>query len=182
MIEFERFFEMPCIDTFEMPKLRTWVLKQCSGTVLNLFGGKTRLNNYYPNKIIYNDKNMEIDADYHYDALEIGSHFPEESFDSVIFDPPYTMYQAVHNYDGHMIQDITACRNSLSQLLKPGGIIISLGYNSTGMGKHRGYKKTKILLVNNGASHNDIIILVEKKVQSKLTFRTKLSLCVEEEK
>lgn len=159
---------MPSIDTFQMPKLRTWVLKQCCGRTLNLFGGKTRLNKYYSGEIIHNDINPEIDADYHYDALEIGKHFPEEFFDSVIFDPPYTMYQAIHSYNGHMIQDVTACRNSLTPLLKSGGIIVSLGYNSTGMGNHRGFKKTKILLVNNGGSHNDIIVLVEKKVQSKL--------------
>ena len=168
-MEFERFFEMPSVDTFEMPKLRSWVLKQCSGKVLNLFGGKTKLDNYYSDEIIHNDINKDIEADFHYDATEIGNFFPQETFDSVIFDPPYTMYQAVHSYEGNMIQDITACRNSLTQLIKPGGIIISLGYNSTGMGKHRGFKKIKLLLVNNGGSHNDIIVLVERRVQAKLS-------------
>jgi len=168
-IRFERFFEMPSVDTFEMPKLRTWVIKHCYGKTLNLFGGKTQLDKYYYGEIIHNDLNPEINADYHYDAVEIGKYFPEAFFDSVIFDPPYTMYQATHSYNGHMIQDITACRNSLHPLIKPGGIIISLGYNSTGMGHHRGYLKTNLLLVNNGGSHNDIIVLVEKKVQSKLS-------------
>ena len=168
-IEFERFFEMPSIDTFEMPKLRSWVLKQCSGKILNLFGGKTKIDKYYPDKIISNDINPEIEADFHYDATEIGKYFPQESFDSVIFDPPYTMYQAVHSYNGNMVQDVTACRNSLAPLIKPGGIIVSLGYNSTGMGKSRGFKKIKLLLVNSGGSHNDIILLVERRVQSKLS-------------
>ena len=41
--------------------------------------------------------------------------------------------------------------------------VISCGWNSTGMGKARGYEIEEILLVNHGAAHNDTIVMVERK-------------------
>ena len=169
-MEMEYLFEMPSVNTFTMPKLRKWVLGMCQGKVLNVFGGKTKLSRFYnKGKIIHNDLNPDIDSDTHYNAMEIDYFFPRSSFDTAILDPPYTMYQAVHSYDGYRCQDITRVRNAVDKLVRSGGIVISLGYNSTGMSHRRGYKKSALLIVNSGGSHNDTMVLVEKKVRKSLT-------------
>jgi len=169
-MEFDRFFEMPSRYTFERPKVRKWVLKHCHGRVLNAFGGETRLDKYYPGEIIHNDLDPNIDADYHFDAMELDKHFPENSFDTVILDPPFTMEQVTRSHYGAMVKDISRVRDAVKTIIKPNGTIISLGYNSTGMGKIRGCKKTHLLIVNGGSSHNDVIVLVERLVQPTLQY------------
>jgi len=166
-MKIERFFEMPNIHTFEMKKLRDWFIQYVEGDVLNIFGGYTKLD-YGKGKIVYNDINENIPSDYHYDAMNISQHFSPESFDTILFDPPYTDFQATHYYDGKLCRDLDRAKSEADKLLKPGGVAISFGYNSTGFGKKRGYKKLAILLVNCGFGHNDIIVTVERKTQTKL--------------
>ena len=163
----ERFFEMPNIHTFQMPKLRKWMLQWMQGEVLNVFAGETKLKEY-PGKIIYNDINPNFKCDCHFDVSEIAEHFAAESFDTILFDPPYTHFQGVHYYEGKLCRDINRAKAQCDILLKHGGIAISFGYNSTGFGKKNGFKKKAILLVNCGAGHNDIIVTVERKIQRKL--------------
>jgi hypothetical protein len=54
-------------------------------------------------------------------------------------------------------------RNMIDRLLKPGGIVLSFGWNSAGMGKGRGYEIIEILLVAHGGAHNDTICMAERK-------------------
>ena len=166
-----RIFEMPNIYTFKMPKLRKFVLDNCSGNCLNVFGGIVRLEKKGVN-FVHNDLNYHLSPapDCSFDAMEIDKHFPENSFDTIILDPPYSMYQAIHSYKGIKCQDITRVKDAVNRLLKVNGIIITLGWNSTGMCKNRGFVIENILLVNSGGSHNDIIIVVERKIfeQKKL--------------
>jgi len=55
-------------------------------------------------------------------------------------------------------------RDTIHQILDIGGIVISFGWNSIGMGKRRGYKIEDILLVCHGPGHNDTICMVERKI------------------
>ena len=167
MTAIERLWEMPNTDTFKMKKLRMWILKFLMGRVLNAFGGNTRLDEYN-GEIVHNDINPKVDADTYYDALFIDKYFEPKSFDTIILDPPYSIFQAVHYYDDFRCQDITRVRNAVDKLLKNGGFVISLGWNSTGMGKKRGYEKLAILLVSCGGSHNDFIVTVERKMNGVL--------------
>jgi hypothetical protein len=171
MLKIDRVFEMGHIMTFEMPKLRRFVLSQFTGKVLNVFGGNTDLKPYYHGSIISNDINSNAPTDFHYDAMQIDKYFEAQSFDGAIIDPPYSMYQATESYgcSKRVVQRITLVRNAVDILLKPGAIVVTLGYNSTGMTKNRGYVKKKLLLVNLGGSHNDIMVLVEKKVRQELS-------------
>jgi len=91
-----------------------------------------------------------------------------KKYSLIISDPPFSMFQAVHSYGNTKMQDITYVRQLYDQLLLPGGIIIHCGFNSTGMGITRGYQKQELLVVNCGGSHNDFLILKEKKMQSSL--------------
>lgn len=163
----ERIFEMPRKWTFQMPKVRDWVEQRLEGKVLNLFGGVTKLTPPTGYSIIYNDINPDIDADLRLDAYDLvawTATVGEKQFDTVVFDPPYTAFQAVRTYGNKKAQEVTHARDVVEYVLRPGGRVISLGFNSTGMSDSRGFSKEGILLVNCGGSHNDIIVMSERRV------------------
>lgn len=63
-----------------------------------------------------------------------------------------------------MVKMDQACRmDEIARIVAPGGLVISFGWDSTGMGKGRGFETVEILLVNHGACHNDTIVTVERK-------------------
>jgi hypothetical protein len=87
-------------------------------------------------------------------------------FDLIISDPPYTYFQSTRTYGGEKKkrhQMITPIKEMYDALLVPGGDIISFGFNSTGLGKERGYVKKLLLIINSGSGHNDIAITEETK-------------------
>ena len=94
----------------------------------------------------------------------------KDKYDLIISDPPYTFFQAVHSYGNKKLQDITFMKQHYDRLLVPGGKIIHCGFNSTGMGKKRNYKKLHLLVVACGGSHNDYLILLEQKINQKTLF------------
>ncbi len=95
-------------------------------------------------------------------------------FEGCLFDPPYSPRQMSEAYkligrkaaeqDTQNARFYSKCRDMIEPLIKPGGIVISFGWNSTGMGKNRGFQKVEVLLVNHGAAINDTIVVVEKKL------------------
>jgi hypothetical protein len=152
---------MPRKWTFQMPKLRAWVEDKIDGHCLNLFGGVTRLSG----DVIYNDLNDAIPADLRRDAYNLEAWADSaDRYDCVIFDPPYSAYQAVKTYGVKKAQEVTHARDVVEYVLKPGGRVISLGFNSTGMSASRGFEKEALLLVNCGGSHNDYIVLSERHI------------------
>jgi hypothetical protein len=48
-------------------------------------------------------------------------------------------------------------------MLKPKGIAICFGWNTSGFGKSRGFVLERILLLAHGGAHNDTMITVERK-------------------
>lgn len=154
---------MPRKWTFQMPKLRGWVEERLEGQVLNLFGGLVRLTPPEDGKVLYNDLDESLEADFRKDAYDL-SHWTEYEglFDTVVFDPPYTAYQAVKTY-GRKAQLVSHARDVVEFVLRPRGRVISLGFNSTGMSESRGFSKDALLLVNCGGSHNDFILVSERR-------------------
>jgi hypothetical protein len=57
-----------------------------------------------------------------------------------------------------------SCRRVLADIVKPGGIALSFGWNSTGMGKD--WPIEELMLVCHGAAHNDTICLAQRKPES----------------
>lgn len=163
----ERWFEMPRKWTFQMPKVRQWVEDLLVGPTLNLFGGVVRLDHPLGAPIIHNDINEELlhDGDLHLDAFDL-SHWVHhrDQFDTVVFDPPYSAHQAVVSYGQKRQQQVSHARDVVEWVLRPGGSVISLGFNSTGMSKSRGFEKDHLALVNCGGSHNDYILLAEHQL------------------
>jgi hypothetical protein len=173
----ERWFEMPRKWTFQMPKLREWVENRLEGDVLNLFGGVTRLTHPLHNPvmgrvILYNDLNPDLQADFRKDAYDLTQWRElEGAFDTVVFDPPYTAYQAVKTY-GRKAQLVSHARDVVEFVLRPGGRVVSLGFNSTGMSESRGFYKEAVALVNCGGSHNDYLLVSERRVKGGHTTAT----------
>jgi hypothetical protein len=158
----ERIFEMPRKWTFQMPKLRSWVESRLEGRVLNLFGGVTKLTPPAGGAVVTNDLYLP-EADYQRDACDLTQWLDSEhEFDTVVFDPPYSDFQAVKTYGVKKAQKVTHARDVVEYVLRPGGRVISLGFNSTGMSASRGFVKEEILLVNCGGSHNDILVVSER--------------------
>lgn len=117
--------------------------------------------------------------DYKKDATELLMGIPDNSYMCAVFDPPYSPRQLKECYKGKGEFDTKAStwsnwKDLISRKVKVGGKIISFGWSSQGMGKNRGFKITKILLVPHGGMHNDTICVVETKVQDTL-----LEACLE---
>lgn len=112
------------------------------------------------------------------DALRFLQSRNNEEFDGVLFDPPYSITQAKLCYEGRGFELLkikptsmkywSECKNEISRILKPNGICISFGWNSTGCGKNRGFEIIEILLVPHGGHKNDTIVTVEQKIQMKM--------------
>ena len=63
---------------------------------------------------------------------------------------------------GRMVP-MTSVNNIASRKIRVGGIAISFGWNSCGIGKKRGFELEEILLICHGGHHNDTIVTVERK-------------------
>jgi len=158
-IDFTYLLQPPKRYTFEQPKLKEWVEKWCKGNTLNLFAGKVILNV----DEVRNDLDKNMPADYHMDAFELVKNWQGEKFDTIVFDPPYSLRKAREKYEGRYIGKDTKIKNILHKILNPNGRVISLGYSSTGMSKSRGFKKIAICLVCHSGNHDDTVVVVEDK-------------------
>ena len=145
--------------TFEQPKLRQWIETQCEGKVLNLFAGKVLLD--------VDEFRVDIDpqnpADHHGDAYQFLQETGEK-FDTIILDPPYNLRKSREKYHGNWIGSFTKIKNLLPRVLNPNGIVITLGYDSVGMAKVRGFTKEAICLICHNGDHNDTIVLKERYI------------------
>ena len=63
-----------------------------------------------------------------------------------------------------MTQQHKRVRDALDPLITPGGVVLSFGWSSNGMGLGRAYQIEEILMVAHGGAHNDTICMVERKL------------------
>jgi hypothetical protein len=91
--------------------------------------------------------------------------------DAVLFDPPYSPRQIAECYksigknvtteDTQNARLYCKVRKVLWDLLKPNGIALSFGWQSSGFGKKA--ETLEILLVQHGGAHNDTICVAQRK-------------------
>lgn len=106
------------------------------------------------------------------DCFDYLKEIPGESFDFGELDPPYTKRQVAEHYRNNGLLTgwhtsagwIAKVKDEMARVIKPGGKVITYAYNSSGLGKKRGFEITRVLLVPHGAEHNDTICTVEKKL------------------
>lgn len=159
---------MPNSNTFEIKPIKELIDKYTYGLVIDPFANKNKLAN------ITNDLDEQYDTDYHMDALDFLKKFDDNSVDCVLYDPPYSVRQVSEVYRklGHSVNMETTQasywskqKKEIGRIVNSGGIVISCGWNSGGIGKKYGFEILEILLVPHGGAHNDTIVTVERKIK-----------------
>jgi len=130
---------------------------------LNLFAGKVLMECAEVRVVV----DPDAPAHFHMDALDFVVMAMGEGwmFDTVILDPPYNVRKAREKYEGRYIGRFTEVKEVLPSVIAPGGRMITLGYDTVGMSKSRGFEKIAVCVVCHGGDHNDTLGLVEKKVK-----------------
>lgn len=152
--------------TFEYTPARSIVEEHLAGRVLNACAGKTALN--HDGEIHRNDLNPERDADTSHDVSEIADHFEAQSFDTVVFDPPFDEKQAETKYDGLHAMDVYAALEAFEELVRPGGRVICFGWNSWGMRSFSAFERIETCLLQRGPIHRDVICTVDERTSHSL--------------
>lgn len=166
-----RIWAMPDSKTFNIKPISKLLGKYVGGVVVDPFANSSNLGT------ITNDLNPEFKTDYNLDALVFLKLIDSNSADVVLFDPPYSPRQVSECYKGFGLETTmettqasfwSNCKNEIKRILKTGGICISFGWNSMGLGKNRHFEIIEILLVPHGGHKNDTICTVEKKFQYEI--------------
>jgi len=171
---FSRVWEMPNSNTFDIKCINRLIHKYFKSEMISIdpFVNKCRLAK------ITNDLNPEFDTDYHLDAVDFLKMFDAGSVDFIFYDPPYSLRQVSECYKNVGIPVTmettqsswrTKHINEIFRILKPNGIVMCFGWNSSGVGKKRDTELIEVLLVAHGGSHNDTICTVERKMHNLFT-------------
>ena len=147
---------MEIIRKWAMPNKRTFTIKPISEIICK-----------------YKKDGLWLDPfpfPYKEDALKYLSTFEDNCVDGVLFDPPYSPRQLKECYDsqGMVLHDTKSSvwanwKDKIANVIKPGGLCLSFGWSSQGLGKNRGFEIIEIMLVAHGGNHNDTIVVVERK-------------------
>jgi hypothetical protein len=164
-----RKWHMPNPDTFQIRPIAELAARYARGVVIDPFARGCRIGT------ITNDLNPEWGCDYTMDAREFLDTMADRGVvaDCVLLDPPYSPRQISECYeqvgractteDTQNARLYRECKDRIDRILRPGGTVISCGWNSSGMGKGRGYAIEEIMLVCCGGAHNDYIVTVCRK-------------------
>ena len=130
------------------------------------FAGKSTLAQYR------NDLDQRHDQPAAVEAIDFLSSFSNEFLDGVLFDPPYSLTQVSRSYAGMGLQfrgsenptgGFPRCRDEIARILRHGGLAISFGWNTVGMGIKRGFLPIEYLIVCHGGNRNDTLVTVERR-------------------
>lgn len=122
---------------------------------------------------ITNDLDPQYDTTYHMDAYDFLKMLPDGIADMVLYDPPYSSRQVAESYKkfGMSVNMETTQgsywrkqKEQISRITKKGGVAISFGWNSGGIGKKYGFSPLEYMLIAHGGAHNDTIVTVERKI------------------
>ena len=114
--------------TFQDETVRRWVERRLRGDVLNACAGETRL--HHDGEIHRNDINEERPADTHHNLKELHEHL-DRTFDTVVYDPPWSVFQVNDKYDGRgqdTIKQSTLMARAIDELTHSGSVVLGFGY------------------------------------------------------
>lgn len=167
-MDISRQWAMPNSNTFDIKCIRDLIYRYHRPEYISIdpFANVNRIAS------ITNDLDPDMPTDYHLDAADFLRMFSDASVDFVLYDPPYSPRQVAECYKrlGLTVNMETTqasfwgnLKREISRITKPGGIVISFGWNSNGIGKTNGFETIEILMVAHGGQHNDTICVVERK-------------------
>lgn len=173
MIKFSRHWAMPSKETFSIKPINNLVQELLSNRFVQMssldpFSNGRRYASYT------NDLDPDVDADKHMDALDFLRTINDRRFRLVLFDPPYSSRQVSECYkklEKTVNMQTTQSsywaklKKEIARILRPGGKVLTCGWNSGGIGKSLGFEIEEILLVAHGGWHNDTICTVEVKIE-----------------
>jgi hypothetical protein len=166
-----RTWAMPNKQTFDIKPIKELIERhRIDGVTIDPFANKNRLAS------ITNDLDPQYGCDFNLDAKDFLKQFEDSSVDMVYFDPPYSPRQVSECYKalGKTVNMETTqasfwsnMKDEIARIVKPGGIVLSFGWNSMGIGKTRRFEMVEVLLVPHGGAHNDTICVVERKLNQQ---------------
>lgn len=171
-VRFTRFFAMPNAETFSMKPVGEFVQAYlaCSKVSVDPFARNRDWATHT------NDINPATTAQSHQDAEAFLMALDSRGVraDLALFDPPYSPRQVTEHYqeaglavtredtqNGRLYKRV---RDALDRIMLPGGMVLSFGWQSAGMGTGRGYELLETMLVTHGGGHNDTICIAERKL------------------
>jgi len=171
VIKFTREWSMPNADTFTVPPIGDFVRSYLASSTVSIdpFARNKRWATHT------NDLNPETQAEHHMDAEKFLLMLSDRQVkaDLVIFDPPYSPRQISECYKSIGLEVgregtqnallYKRVRSAVLPVLTEGGIVLSFGWNSVGMGRSRGFEQIEILMVCHGGAHNDTICIAERR-------------------
>lgn len=118
-----------------------------------------------------NDINENTLAEHNLDALEFLQICPSNTFDLVLFDPPFSQVQAERKYSDKdtpaaekkiitnvytMPSYVPDCMKEIQRILKPGGWFLKFGYNTNS--SHSDFELKRIWDVHFAGNKNDVLV------------------------
>lgn len=172
-ILFSRCFAMPNAATFSVKPIGEFVQRYLGAASISVdpFARNRNWATYT------NDINPSTSAQSHQDAEAFLDYLASKNInaDLGLFDPPYSPRQIMEHYqaagitvtqeDTQSARLFRRVRNAIDKIISPGGIVLSFGWQSVGMGNVRGYELIETMLVAHGGGHNDTICIAERKVR-----------------
>jgi hypothetical protein len=188
--------------TFEDDSIRDWVESNFDkgDTILNACAGKTELTPPQNGQIFRNDSNSSREADFHVDVAELAGldFFEAKCIDKIIFDPPWSLYQANLRYQSEHVHQVSKdgapnidlselpfetpnnnektqighaaiAKRGFDHLLKPGGEVIELTFHGTSMPSSMGYERQERVIFDPVGEARAVIGSVDKKTRQELT-------------
>ena len=172
-----RVWAMPSRDTFDCKPIGAFVQRYLAQSKISIdpFARNKRWATYT------NDLNPETLAEYHMDAVDFLIMLADKGIkaDLVLLDPPYSQYAVARCYkdigrEYKAFGEDNNCvlykrvKDACMSILTDDATILTFAWNSTGMGKKRGFAIEDILLVCHGGARNDTICVAEKRTQIRL--------------
>lgn len=167
-----RVWAMPNPETFKVLPIFDFVLKYVTASEVSV----DPFARDFPMADYRNDLNRNTAAEYHMDAEEFLKMLANKGVkaDLVIFDPPYSPRQISECYkecgreigvEGTQNAALySRVRKAIVPILTNNAIVLSFGWNSSGMGKKLGFEQIEILLCCHGGAHNDTICVAERRL------------------
>ncbi len=157
------------LRTWDMPNKNTFLIPTARGILDNFVGDGKGWVDPFANANSpaehTNDINMDMPTTHHMDAVEFLETFGDCSCRGVLLDPPYSLHQINEVYEGHgNMKIISRVYMEAARIVDVGGLIITFGWNSNGVGKRGAFHTEAIWLIAHGGSHNDTIVTVQKKL------------------
>ena len=167
-MEITRVWAMPSSHTFSIKPIAELIQRYIkpNQTIVDPFANSNTF------ATITNDLDPSMPTAFHMDATDFLKTLGDEIADVVLYDPPYSPRQVSECYKRlGMVVDMQTTQSSywstqkreISRIVKRGGMVITFGWNSGGIGISNGFQIVEILLVAHGGWHNDTICTVEIK-------------------